>query len=241
MYAVFLKKAQQEHFENVHLVVSGGAPMPMELYKAFTSKFPVNFIEGYGLTEASPVVSMNPVDGVKKPGSIGLPLPDISMIVADEEGKEVPMGEVGEILIKGDNVMMGYYNDQEATGNVFINGWLRTGDLGRADEDGYIYIVDRKKDLIIMGGFNVYPREVEEVLYTHPKIMDAAVVGVTDPVRGEVPKAFIVVKEGETLTDKEIYTFLKGELAQYKIPRIIEFVDDLPKNAMGKVLKKSLK
>jgi len=241
MYAVLLRKAEPEHFKKVRLAVSGGASLPVELYKAFAEKFPVNFVEGYGLTEAAPVVCLNPVDGIKKPGSIGLPLPGISVIIGDDSGREVPTGEVGEILVKGGNVMVGYYNDEEATREAFINGWLRTGDLARADEEGYIYIVDRKKDMIIVGGFNVYPREIEEILHTHPKVAEAAVVGMGDPLRGEVPKAFIVPVEGEKPTSKEIQAFLKGKLAQYKIPRVIEFVESLPKNATGKIMKKLLK
>jgi len=241
MYAMLLRKAEPEHLKSVRLAVSGGAALPVDVYNAFTKKFPVNFIEGYGLTEAAPVVSINPVDGVKKPGSVGLPLPGVSVIIGDESGREVAPGEIGEILVKGDNVMTRYYNDERATSEAFVNGWLRTGDLARVDKDGYIYIVDRKKDMIIVGGFNVYPREVEEVLYTHPKISEAAVVGIEDPIRGEVPKAFIVPEEGEKLTEKEVLAFLKERLAQYKIPRVITFTDSLPKNATGKVLKKLLR
>ncbi|NLO89379.1 MAG: long-chain fatty acid--CoA ligase [Clostridia bacterium] len=241
MYAVFYRKAKGEHFKSLRIAVSGGAPLSAELYKAFVEKFPVNFVEGYGLTEASPVVCVNPIYGIKKPGSIGLPIPDVEVIIGDEKGNEVPRGEIGEILVKGGNVMVGYYNDEEATREAFVNGWLRTGDMAMADEDGYIYIVDRKKDLIIMGGFNVYPREIEELLLAHPKVAEAAVVGVNDPLRGEVPKAFIAPVEGEKLTDKEIQAFLKGKLAHYKMPRVIEFVDSLPKNAAGKVMKKLLR
>ncbi|KUK11183.1 MAG: Acyl-CoA synthetases (AMP-forming)/AMP-acid ligases II [Clostridia bacterium 41_269] len=241
MYAVFLKKAEPEHFKEVRIAVSGGAPLFPELYKAFTNKFSVNFIEGYGLTEASPVVCINPVHGVKKPGSIGLPIPGVSVIIGDEYGNEAPQGEIGEILVKGDNVMQGYYGDEEATKQAFVNGWLRTGDMAWADKDGYIYIVDRKKDLIIVGGFNVYPREIEELLLTHPKIAEVAVVGIKDTLKGEVPKAFIVPVEGESLTAGEVLAFLKGKLAPYKIPRAVEFVESLPKNPAGKIMKKLLK
>ena len=240
MYMLLLKKAEPEHLKGVHLAVSGGASLPREIFTAFTNKFAVNFIEGYGLTEAAPVVCINPVDGVKKAGSIGLPLPDIDVIVGDEHGTELSPGKVGEILVKGDNVMQGYYNDPGATAETFLNGWLRTGDLAVTDADGYIFIVDRKKDMIIVGGFNVYPREIEEVLYCHPKVAEAAVIGVEDSIRGETPKAFVVVKEGEELTQKEVMGFLKERLALYKLPRVVEFRDSLPKNATGKVLKKLL-
>ena len=223
------------------MAVSGGAPLPKEIYYAFTKKFPINFIEGYGLTEAAPVVSINPVAGIKKPGSIGKPLPDIEVIIGDEQGQEVPRGEVGEILVKGENVMQGYYKDEQATSETFVNGWLRTGDMGLMDEDGYIFIVDRKKDIIIVSGFNVYPREIEDLLYSHPQIEEAAVIGVPDETRGEVPKAFIVPKEGEEIDKKEVLAFLKPKLAQYKLPREVEIRESLPKNAAGKILKKVLK
>ncbi|MGI6554828.1 MAG: AMP-binding protein [Bacillota bacterium] len=223
------------------MAVSGGAPLPKEIYYAFTKKFPINFIEGYGLTEAAPVVSINPVAGIKKPGSIGKPLPDIEVIIGDEQGKEVACGEVGEILVKGENVMQGYYKDEQAASEAFVNGWLRTGDMGLMDEDGYIFIVDRKKDIIIVSGFNVYPREIEDLLYSHPQIEEAAVIGVPDETRGEVPKVFIVPKEGEEIDKKEVLAFLKPKLAQYKLPREIEIRESLPKNAAGKILKKFLK
>jgi len=241
MFGVLLRKAKPGQFKHVYVAVSGGAPLPKEIYYAFSKKFPINFIEGYGLTEAGPVVSINPVAGIKKAGSIGKALPDIEVMVADEEGKEVPRGEVGEILVKGDNVMLGYYKDEQATSEAFVNGWLKTGDMAFMDEDGYLFIVDRKKDLIIVSGFNVYPREIEDLLYSHPKVEEAAVVGVKDETRGEAPKAFIVLKEGEQMDKKEVLEFLKPQLAQYKLPREIVFTDSLPKNATGKILKKVLR
>lgn len=241
MFGILLRKAKRGQFKHIYVAVSGGAPLPKEIYYAFSKKFPINVVEGYGLTEAGPVVSINPVEGIKKAGSIGKALPDVEVIVGDEQGNEVPRGEIGEILVKGKNVMQGYYNDEQATAAVFTNGWLRTGDMAYMDEDGYIFIVDRKKDLIIVSGFNVYPREIEVLLYGHPKIEEAAVIGIPDDTRGEAPKAFIVLKEGEEMDKKEVLEFLKPQLAQFKLPREIAFADSLPKNATGKILKKVLK
>lgn len=241
MYNFFLRKASPGVFKNLYVAVSGGAALPKEVFYAFTKKFPVHFVEGYGLTEAGPVVAMNPIEGIKKPGSIGLPLPDVEVMIGDENGREVPHGEVGEILVKGPNVMPGYYKDEQATAESFVEGWLRTGDIAYKDEDGYIFIVDRKKDMIIVGGFNVYPREIEDVLYSNPKVEEAAVIGVPDETRGEAPKAFIVLKEGESMDKKEVMEFLKPRLAQYKLPREVVFAESLPKNAAGKILKKVLR
>lgn len=241
MYGILLKKAKAGQFSKVYVCVSGGAPLPKEIYYGFIKKFPVNFSEGYGLTEASPVVSLNPVAGVKKPGSIGTALPDVQVMIGDEAGNEVARGVVGEILIKGDNVMVGYFNNEEATAEAFVNGWFRTGDMAYMDEDDYIFIVDRKTDLIIVSGFNVYPREIEDILYSHPKVEEAAVIGVPDTTRGETPKAFIVVKEGQQMDKREVLDFLKPRLAQFKLPREVEFAESLPKNATGKILKKILR
>lgn len=241
MYGIFLRKAKLGQFKDVYVAVSGGAPLPKEIYYAFTKKFPVHFVEGYGLTEAGPVVSINPVEGVKKPGSIGKAIPDIEVIVGDEQGQELPRGEIGEILVKGNNVMQGYYKDEQATAEVFVDGWLRTGDMAFMDEDDYVFIVDRKKDIIIVSGFNVYPHEIEDLLYTHPKVEEAAVIGSPDDIRGEVPKAFIVPKEGEKMDKKEVLDFLKPKLAQFKLPREVVITDSLPKNATGKILKKVLR
>ncbi len=241
MYGLLLKKAKAGQFSKVYVAITGGAALPKEIFYGFTKKFPVNFVEGYGLTEASPVVAVNPVAGIKKPGSIGMALPDVQVIIADESGKEVPQGVVGEILVKGDNVMQGYFHDAEASAAAIVNGWLRTGDLAYMDEDNYIFIVDRKTDLIIVSGFNVYPSEIEELLYSLPKVEEAAVIGVADPTRGEVPKAFLVVKEGQEMDKKEVLDFLKPNLAQYKLPREVEFAESLPKNVTGKVLKKVLR
>ena len=200
-------------------------------------------IEGYGLSEASPVTHSNPVQGEIRKGSIGLPLPSVEAKVVDEEGREVPIGEVGELIVKGPNVMRGYWNRPEETQKALRNGWLYTGDMARMDPDGYFYIVDRKKDMIIAGGYNIYPREVEEVLYGHPAVQEAAVIGVPDPYRGETVAAFIVLKDEYRgkVTQDEIEKFCRENLAAYKVPRIIEFRESLPKSSVGKILKRELR
>lgn len=228
-------------FPSLRLAVSGGSPLPVEILTLFNYHYKIPLMEGYGLTEASPVVSFNPVLGEKKPGSVGLPLLNVEVKIQGEDGTTLPSGEVGEILVKGPNVMHGYLNLEEETNKTIIDNWLHTGDLGYMDHDGYIFIVDRKKDMIITRGLNVYPREIEEVLYQHPAILEAAVIGYPDETRGEIVKAFIVLKDGENLTSKEIQSFLKTKLASYKLPRIYEFLPELPKNGTGKISKKDLK
>ncbi|HJV47131.1 MAG TPA: long-chain fatty acid--CoA ligase [Bacillota bacterium] len=228
-------------FPSLRVAVSGGAPLPVEILKQFNEQYNIPLIEGYGLTEASPCVSFNPISGVKKPGSVGLPLLNIDVRIVNPNGEQLPLLEVGEILVKGPNVMNGYFYDLEETNQVLIDGWLHTGDMGYMDEDGYLFIVDRKKELIITRGLNVYPREIEEVIYTYPAVLETAVIGVPDPTRGEIVKAFIVPKEGTTIEKNELMEFLNKRLANYKLPRIVEFVDQLPKNAAGKILKKQLK
>ena len=222
------------------ICISGAAPLPLEVWHRFERNFGIPLLEGYGLTEASPVVSINPPYRVK-PGSVGLPLPGIEVRVVNEDGTFLPPGKEGELIVKGENIMKGYYKKEEETAAVIKDGWLYTGDIARLDEEGYIYILDRKKDLIIVRGLNVYPREIEEVIYYHPKVKEVCVVGVEDKSRGEVPKAFVVVKEGEELTAKELLEFLRLRLARYKIPRYIEFRDELPKSPSGKILRKELK
>lgn len=197
-------------------------------------------MEGYGLTEASPVTHSNPIYGLRKVGSIGVPWPDTDARIVDEEGNDVPVGEVGELIIRGPQVMKGYWNRPEETANTLRDGWLYTGDMAKMDEDGYFYIVDRKKDMIIAGGFNIYPREVEDVLFEHPAVKEAAVVGVPDPYRGETVKAFIVLKDGHTVTEAELDKFCRENLAAYKVPRIYEFRTELPKTMVGKVLRRQL-
>jgi long-chain acyl-CoA synthetase len=198
-------------------------------------------LEGYGLSEASPVVSVNPLEGVRKVGSVGLPIPQVQVKIVDAEGNDLPMGQEGEIAVKGPNVMLGYYRLPEATQSVLRDGWLLTGDIGKLDEDGYLYILDRKKDMLLVRGINVYPREIEEVLLSHPQIVECAVIGVKDEQRGEVPKAFIVLKEGTALTEREIRRYCMERLARYKIPRYIEFRKSLPKTPTGKILKRELR
>lgn len=242
MYVVLSQaiKASKVELPSLRVAVSGGAPLPVEILKLFNEQYGIPLLEGYGLTEASPVVSFNPLSGVKKPGSVGIPLVGIDVKIIDETGKALPLKEIGEILIHGPNVMSGYYKDPAGTAATIEDGWLHTGDLGFLDDDGYLFIVDRKKELIITRGLNVYPREVEEALYAHPLVFEAAVVGVSDPTRGEIVKAYVVLKENHTLEKKELLDFLNKKIASYKLPRIIEFVETLPKNAAGKIVKKLL-
>jgi long-chain acyl-CoA synthetase len=201
----------------------------------------VPLIEGYGLSEASPVVSKNPLRGVRKPGSIGIPVANVEMSVQDNEGKMLGTGETGEICVRGKNVMMGYWNQPEETKKAFRNDWLLTGDVGHRDADGYYYITDRKKDMLIVNGINVYPREIEEVIYHYPGVREAAVIGVPDARRGEQPVAFVSPAEGQTLDEKALLQFIRSKLADYKAPKQIIILPSLPKNATGKILKTELR
>jgi len=242
MYMLFIEAGKNNiFFPKLRLAISGGAPLPVEVYHKSKAIANLPIIEGYGLTEASPSSAFNPPSGVHKPGSIGLALPEIDAIIGGENDEELPLGEVGELLLRGPNVIKGYYKRPEETEALLGNGWLHTGDLARMDEDRYIYIVDRKKDMIIVAGLNVYPREVEEALYQHPKIRDAAVIGEEDKLRGETVVAYLVLKEGESANDEEILRWLKERLAAYKIPRRLVFVGDLPRTNTGKILKRMLK
>ena len=220
---------------------SGGAPMPVEVMKDFDEKYQVNILEGYGLSETSPVATFNLMYRPKKIGSIGLAISGCEVKVVDGADKEVPPGEVGEIVIRGYNVMKGYYKRPEATEEAFRGGWFHTGDMGTMDEDEYFFIVDRKKDMIIRGGFNVYPREVEEVLYGHPAIREAAVVGVADEKYGEEIKAFVSLKEDCEVSVEELLDFSREQLSASKYPRLFEILDDLPKGSTGKILRKALR
>jgi long-chain acyl-CoA synthetase len=233
---------EKRDLKSVRACISGSAPLPLEVAERFEKLTGAKLVEGYGLTEASPVTHCNPLYGERRLGSVGLPLPGVDAKVVDEEGKEVPLGEVGELIVKGPNVMKGYWNRPEETQKALKDGWLFTGDLARMDQDGYFYIVDRKKDMIIAGGYNIYPREVEEVLYGHEAVQEAAVVGVPDPYRGETVAAFIVLKEAYRgkVTEKDIEAFCRANLAAYKVPRIIQFRDSLPKSSVGKILKREL-
>jgi long-chain acyl-CoA synthetase len=244
MYAVLLQvpKRQRLPVPKLTCCISGGAPMPLEIMAAFEREYGVVISEGDGPTECSPVVSVNPLDGrPRKPGSVGIPLPGIKVKIFDDQDRELPPGEIGEIVVKGQNVMLGYHNLPDDTRDAMRGGWFHTGDLGKIDEDGYIWIVDRKKDMIIVGGLNVYPREIEEILYSHPKVAEAAVIGVRDELRGEVPKAIVALKPGQQATSAEIMAYLRPRLANYKLPRAVEFRESLPKSATGKILRRELR
>jgi long-chain acyl-CoA synthetase len=219
--------------------VSGGAALPGEVLRAFKETFGAAILEGYGLSETSPVASFNQ-QGNARAGSIGTPIEGVEMRVVDDDGIDVPTGEVGEIVIRGHNVMKGYWGRPEATAEAIRDGWFRTGDLARQDEDGFYYIVDRKKDLIIRGGFNVYPREVEEVLYEHPAVLEAAVTGLPHPKYGEEVGAAVVLRPGGSATAEELRTYVKQRVAVYKYPRHVWFIDTLPKGPTGKILKREI-
>jgi long-chain acyl-CoA synthetase len=225
----------------LRMAVSGAAPLPRETLAAFERKMRFPLLEGYGLSEASPVVSFNPYHGVRKAGSVGLPLPDIEVKVFDDHDRELPPGNVGEIVVRGPNIMQGYYNHPEETAATLRSGWLHTGDMGKKDEDGYIYIVDRRKEMLLVRGMNVYPREIEEVLYQFPNVREAAVVAQADEKRGEIPIAFMSPVNGATLKPDEILRFCREQLADYKVPREIHIVESLPRTATGKIAKLELK
>jgi len=235
-------KASRETVGSIRLCVSGGSGLPEEVQKRFEALTGAALVEGYGLSEASPVTHVNPVAGLRKIGSIGLPLPDTDAKVVDPETREpLPTGREGELAVRGPQVMQRYWNMPEETAAVLHGGWLLTGDIAVMDDDGYFRIVDRKKDLIISAGMNIYPREVEEVLHQHPKVMEAAVVGIPNKVRDEVVKAFIVARPGETITRSELLEFCRDKLSRYKLPREIEVRESLPKSLVGKVLKRVLR
>jgi long-chain acyl-CoA synthetase len=222
---------------------SGSAPLPLEVISEFEKKTGAVIVEGYGLTESTPVTHINPFKGQRKVGSIGLPIPDTQcrIVSLDDGVTDVPVGETGELLMKGPQIMMGYLNRPDATAETLTDGWLHTGDIAKMDEEGYFYIVDRKKDMIISGGYNVYPRDIEEVFFEHPKVMEATVIGIPHPKRGESVKVFVVLKEGQTATADELIKYCEDKLAKYKWPTEIEFRDELPKTNVGKVLKKDLR
>ena len=223
---------------------SGSAPLPLEVLKDFENKTGAVIVEGFGLTETTPATHINPFAGGKrKVGSIGVPISDTEcrIVDLDDGNTDVPVGETGELLIKGPQVMKGYWNNPEETAKTLKDGWLHTGDIAKMDEEGYFYIVDRKKDMIISGGYNVYPRDIEEVFYENPKIQEACAIGISHPTRGEAVKVFAVFKEGETATREELIEYCTGKLAKYKLPTEIEFRDELPKTNVGKILKKELR
>ena len=240
---IHMKGIEKYNLRSIRACISGSAPLPVKVKEEFERMTGAKLVEGYGLSEASPVTHCNPLFGQNKAGSIGIPFPDTDAKIVDLETgeKELPPGEIGELVVRGPQVMKGYWNRPEETAQVLRNGWLYTGDIAKMDEEGYFYIVDRKKDMIIASGFNIYPREVEEVLYQHPKVKEAAVVGVPHPYRGETVKAFIVPKDGMEVTEEEIKEFCKQHLAKFKVPEIIEFRKELPKTFVGKVLRRVLR
>jgi long-chain acyl-CoA synthetase len=242
MYVAMLhaSKADGVDTSSLRLCVSGGSAMPGEVLRAFEEKFGCKVLEGYGLSETSPVASFNHPDRERKVGSIGTPVQGVEMKVVDEDGNEVAQGDVGEIVIKGPNVMKGYWNNPDATAETIKDGWFHSGDMAKVDEDGYFFIVDRKKELILRGGYNVYPREIEEVLYEHPAVAEVAVIGIPDDKMGEEVGAAVVLKNGQQVSEDELRAYAKEQLASYKYPRRIWFADDLPKGATGKILKREI-
>ncbi|MDA0781530.1 MAG: long-chain fatty acid--CoA ligase [Rickettsiales bacterium] len=236
------EKTPSYNLSSLKFCISGGAPLPLEVKERFEEISGCKLIEGYGLTESSPVAVANPLFGENKKGAIGIPLPNTVVEIMDIEGerKPMPIGEIGEICIKGPQVMKGYLGNEAETKATIRSGWLHTGDMGYMDKDGYIYIVDRLKEMIITSGFNVYPREIEEELYKHPCIEEASVLGVSDDEKGQLVKAYIKLKQEEVVTEAQIKEFLKGKLAKYKQPAYIEFVDEMPKSLIGKILKREL-
>jgi long-chain acyl-CoA synthetase len=242
MYAAILHlpDADPEKAATLRVCISGGAAMPVEILRAFEEKFGCMILEGYGLSETSPVASFNHPDQVRKPGSIGTPVVGVQMRLIDDAGETVTEGEIGEIAIRGHNVMKGYWGKPEATAEAIRDGWFRTGDMARVDSDGYYFIVDRKKDLIIRGGYNVYPREIEEVLHEHPAVAEVAVVGIPHPDLGEEVGAAVALKPGASATPEELRGFAKERVAAYKYPRHVWLVDALPKGPTGKILRRDV-
>ncbi|WP_332689935.1 long-chain-fatty-acid--CoA ligase [Halalkalibacter lacteus] len=243
MYVALINHpAIKDHdLSSIKACLSGAAPLPLEVQQKFEELTGGKLVEGYGLTETSPVAIATPIWGKRKSGSVGLPWPDTeAVIMSAETGEPADIGEVGEVAIRGPQVMKGYWNRPEETTKVFKDDWFLTGDMGYMDKEGYFYIVDRKKDMIIAGGFNIYPREIEEVLYEHEAIQEAVIIGVPDEYRGETVKAFIVRKEGSALTEKELNDYCRKHLAAFKVPRLYEFRDELPKTLVGKILRRVL-
>ena len=241
LYLLHYPDADRFDTSSMRMWGSGAAPLPIEIVEPFEKKFGGRIQEGYGLTEASPVVSAHRLSGVRKLGSVGRPIPGVEVAILDEADRRLETNEVGEVCVRGPNVMLGYYGLPEETAHTLRNGWLHTGDMGRLDEDGFLFIVERKKDLIIRGGFNIYPREVEEVLYAHPAVAEAAVVGMRDPMLGEDVLAFVTLKPGATLDAEALIAFCQTRLAKYKCPKAVRFLPSLPKTPVGKILRKELR
>jgi long-chain acyl-CoA synthetase len=242
MYQYLLRYPELDEYDtsSLRIGVSGGASIPVEVLRAAEERFGIVILEGYGLSETSPTATFNRSAEQRKVGSIGLPIWGTEAKVVDENDEEVARGERGELVLRGHHIMKGYYKKPEATEEAMKNGWFHTGDLATMDEDGFVFIVDRVKDMILRGGYNVYPREVEEAIYEHPGVAEAAVIGVPHEELGEEVRAVVALKEGETATEEEIISFVKERVAQYKYPRSVLFMDDLPKTATGKILKREL-
>ncbi len=243
MYGAMLNVGDRDRYNTSTLVCcgSGGAAMPIELMRGFEQAFGCKVLEGYGLSETSPVASFNHIDRERKPGSIGTPIVGVEMKVVDDLDGDLPIGEIGEIVIRGENIMKGYWRQPDATAEAMRGGWFHSGDLARVDADGYFFIVDRKKDMIIRNGFNVYPREVEEVLYEHPAVREAAVVGMPHDELGEEVGAAVSIKDGASVTPEELRDFVRERVAAFKYPRTVWIVDELPKGPTGKILKREIK
>ena len=241
LYLLHYPDAERFDTSSMRVWGSGAAPLPLEIVEPFEKKFGGRIQEGYGLTEASPVVSAHRLSGVRKLGSVGQPIPGVEVAILDDTDRPLPVDELGEICVRGPNVMQGYYGLPEETAQTLRNGWLHTGDMGRLDADGFLFIVERKKDLIIRGGFNIYPREVEEALYAHPAVAEAAVVGRSDALMGEEVVAYVVPKAGASVDPGAIITFCEQRLARYKCPKVVRTVESLPKSPIGKILRKELR
>ncbi len=243
MYGVLLRLRDDRVgcLASLRFGVVGGAAMPVAVLQQFEARFGVRLYEGDGPTECSPVTCVNPIDGLAKPGTVGLPVPDVEMRIVDEAGLTLPDGEVGEIAVRGPNVMKGYWGQPEATAEVMRDGWLLTGDLGTRDADGYFSIVDRKKDLIIVNGMNVYPRMIEEVLYAYPGVREVAVIGEPHALHGEIPVAYVALADGAEASEAALRDFCRARLGRHQVPRRFEVLDELPKNAAGKILKRQLR
>jgi long-chain acyl-CoA synthetase len=242
MYGALLNHPERGRYDvsALQLCVSGGSAMPVEVLRGFDEAFGAKILEGYGLSETTGMASFNVRDRERKPGSIGVPVGGTEIKVVDDQDDEVPQGHPGEIVVRGPFVMKGYWNRDDATEEVMRGGWFHTGDIATVDEDGYLFIVDRKKDMIIRGGYNVYPREIEEVLYTHPKVREVAVVGVPHGSLGEEVAAAVVLKDGESATPDELRDYTRSKLAAYKYPRVVWFMNELPKGPTGKILKREI-
>jgi len=243
MYFALLHHEGEREYDvsSLQFCMTGGAPMPLEVMSDFEKRFPVKILEGFGLSETSPVASFGMLDKPRKAGSIGYPVWGVDMCILDDSGKQMPDGERGEICIRGHNIMKGYLGREDATKEAMQGGWFHSGDIGFRDDDGCYWIVDRKKDMILRGGFNVYPREVEEVLYQHPKVVEAAVIGIEHESHGEEVKAVVSLAAGESADEQELIAFCKERLAAYKYPRTVEIIPELPKGPTGKILKRELR